>query len=123
MVKRPIQPADLWEIPRVGAPAPSPAGTRLVVPVTTHDLETNEGTTRLWLHEAGRKPRAITSEAASASGPVWSPDGTRLLFVRKEKDAKAQIYLLPLDGGEAQAVTHEEHGATDPRWFPQRHST
>ena len=118
MVKRPIQPADLWEIPSVGAPAPSPDGTRLVVPVTTHDMETNESTTRLWLHEEGRKPRAITSEAASASGPVWSPDGTRLLFVRKEKDANAQIYLLPLDGGEAQAVTHEEHGACDPRWLP-----
>jgi len=120
MAKRPIQPADLWTIPRVGAPAPSPDGTRLVVPVTTHDLEANEGTTRLWLLEPDRKPRAITAEGANASGPVWSPDGSRLLFVRKEKreDAQSQVYLLPLDGGEAQAVTNAEHGAIDPRWFP-----
>ena len=26
---------DLWRIPRVGAPVPSPDGTRCVVPVTT----------------------------------------------------------------------------------------
>jgi len=118
MPKRPIEPADLWNIPTVGAPCPSPDGTRLIVPVTRHDLEENKGTTRLWLLQSGRRARAITADGVSSSNPVWSPDGTRLLLVRADENKKAQIHLLRLDGGDAEKLTDCEHGTADPRWFP-----
>ena len=38
---RPMTAEDLWTLPRVGAPAPSPDGRALAVPVTTYDLEKN----------------------------------------------------------------------------------
>ena len=118
MPKRPIQPEDLWSIPTVGAPCPSPDGACLVVPLTRHDLEENKGTTRLWLLREGHRARAITADGGSSSNPVWSPDGTRLLFVRADDEKKPQIHLLHLDGGESEKLTEFEHGATDPRWFP-----
>ncbi|MEM8883490.1 MAG: S9 family peptidase [Planctomycetota bacterium] len=118
MSKRPLTPEDLWQIPRVGRAAPSPDGTLLLVPVTTHDLEENRGRTRLWLHESGRKPRALTAADADASQPRWSPDGTRIAFVRQDDEKKSQIFVLDLRGGEAQAITACEEGATDPRWYP-----
>ena len=46
---RSLTAEDLWRIPRVGAPAPAPDGTWAVVPVTTYDLDKNEGKTRLWM--------------------------------------------------------------------------
>jgi len=118
MAKRPLRPEDLWRIPTVGAPCPSPDGRRLLVPVTTHDLEAKKSETRLWLHERDRDPRALTVEGVSSSQPAWSPDGTRIAFVRKEGDGKPQIHVMPVDGGEARKITDLEEGAIDPRWFP-----
>jgi len=118
MPKSPIQPVDLWSIPTVGAPCPSPDGTRLVVPVTRHDVEENKGVTRLWLLREGHRARAITADGVSSTGPVWSPDGTRLLFLRADDDSQTQVHLLHLDGGESEKITEYEHGTCDPRWFP-----
>jgi dipeptidyl aminopeptidase/acylaminoacyl peptidase len=109
---------DLWKIHRVGAPAPSPDGTVLAVPVTTYDLEANKGRSRLWLVPVdGGAPRPITAEDASSNEPVFSPDGRRLALVRSRGDEKAQIHVLPVDGGEAERITDLPLGALDPRWF------
>jgi dipeptidyl aminopeptidase/acylaminoacyl peptidase len=112
---------DLWAIPRVGAPAPAPDGTWAVVPVTTYDLEKNEGRARLWMVSAtgAFEPRPLTSPEVSSNAPRVSPDGTRVAFIRKrDKTDKPQLYILPLDGGEAEKVTDLPLGAIDPRWFP-----
>jgi len=112
---------DLWAIPRVGAPSPAPDGTWAVVPVTTYDLEKNEGKTRLWMVSAtgAFEPRALTAPDTGSSAPRISPDGTRVAFLRKkEKTDKPQLHVLPLEGGEAEKVTDLPLGAMDPRWFP-----
>jgi Tol biopolymer transport system component len=50
------------------------------------------------------------------SSPQWSPDGKFLAFVRTpEKEGKPQppqIFILPLDGGEAWQLTHLPKGAS-----------
>ena len=64
-----------------------------------------------------------SAEAADLRGrdtaPRWAPDGKRLAFVRaSERTASAagQIYLLPMDGGEARAITELTAGADNPEW-------
>jgi dipeptidyl aminopeptidase/acylaminoacyl peptidase len=122
---------DLWAIPRVGTPIPSPDGTRIAVAVTTYDMEKNEGRSRLWLLPAtGGEPVAFTSADVSSSEPAFSPDGKRLAFIRKSaaaagKDAKAeagagkpQLFVMPLDGGEPRQLTRLPLGAFDPTWLP-----
>jgi len=118
---RPLTAEDLWKIPRVGAPAASPDGTWAVVPVTTFDLDKNEGRTRLWMISAtgAFEPRPLTAPELTSTAPRISPDGTRVAFVRKrDKAEKAQLHVLPLDGGEAEKVTDLPLGVIDPRWFP-----
>ena len=113
-----LTPELLWKLPRVGSPLPDPEGKRFVVPVTTYDVEANEGTTRLWLGEDSQL-RAITGQASS-SQPAFSPDGRRLAFIRtasRDKDAKNQLWLMPLDGGEPEMLTELPLGVSDPKWF------
>lgn len=117
---RPMTAEDLWNVPRVGAPSPAPDGTWAVVPVTTTDLEKNENRSRLWMVSAtgAFEPRALTASDFSSTAPRVSPDGTRVAFVRRrDKTEKAQLHILPLDGGEAERVTELPLGVADPRWF------
>ncbi len=117
---RPMTAEDLWQLPRVGAPQPSHDGAFAVVPVTTWTIEKNEPRTRLWrvALDARSEPVAITSPDASASEPRISPDGRQLAFTRKDADGKAQLMLMPLDGGEARRLTSLPLGVFDPTWLP-----
>lgn len=124
----------LWALPRVGSPRPSPDGQRFIVPVTTYDMPTNEGTTRLWLGglDPAIPPRALTTAELSTGQAAWSPDGRQIAFVRKpggrQGDGKskpgaqypdqAQLYVMPVDGGEPTRLTDLPLGAADPRFFP-----
>jgi dipeptidyl aminopeptidase/acylaminoacyl peptidase len=117
---RPMTTEDLWNLPRVGTPQPSPDGRFAIVPVTTYTLAKNESRTRLWkvaLEGAG-EPVALTSPDVSAAEPRVSPDGTQLAFTRKDADGRAQLMLMPLGGGEARALTALPLGVFDPKWLP-----
>ncbi len=105
--RRAMTPDLLWTLPRVGSPAPTPAGRRAVVGVTTYDLENNEGLERLWLIRAdgANPPRALTDDQRSAHGAAVSPDGRRVAFVQARGGRSRPVWVLPLDGGEAAMVT------------------
>lgn len=60
-------------------------------------------------------PVQLTTAKEGASQPAWSPDGTRIAFVRTI-DGKSQIFVLSLKGGEPQQVTKYKYGAASPRW-------
>ena len=116
--KRPLTAEDLWKVARVGGPVPTPDG-RVVVPVTTYDLETNKGKTRLWLVPGeGGEPRPLTSEEHASTEPAVSPDGRWISFLRTRGEEKPQLHIMPLDGGEAERLTDLPLGVVDPRWFP-----
>jgi len=143
MPKHPLTVEDLWAMPRVGAPRPSPDGKRFVVPVTRWSMETNESVTQLWLAPSdarragaggrGDPARALTGTEAAADQPSWSPCGRRLAFVHKPGGEKVeagsgkegpshpdqpQLYLMDLEGGEPERLTDLPLGLADPQWFP-----
>jgi dipeptidyl aminopeptidase/acylaminoacyl peptidase len=125
-----VSAEDLWRIPRVGAPIPMPDGTACAVTVTTYDLEKNEGRGRIWIVPVtGRAPRSLTAPELSSAEPAFSPDGKWLAFTRKSPPAppgtgaataagKAQLHLMPIDGGEARRLTELPLGVFDPKWLP-----
>jgi len=119
MTRRPITPQDLWALRRVGHPAVAPNGSFAIVPVTEYDVPENRGRTRLWRVERDGSPRPLTSPGTDSTNPALSPDGSRLAFLRKEKeDDKPQLYVMRLDGGEAVRLTDLPLGAAGPRWTP-----
>ncbi len=74
---------------------------------------------QLWIAELSEPftSRPLSSSEYNISSFSISPDGKQLAYVRP-KNEKAQIWILPLDGGESQVVTQEKHGASDPVWSP-----
>jgi dipeptidyl aminopeptidase/acylaminoacyl peptidase len=108
---------DLTTFAIPGQPALSPDGGTVVYVLTTVDADADENVTSLWrASAAGGDARRLTRGTAD-SGPVWSPDGTRIAFLRAT-DGPAQIWVLPADGGEPEQVTTLPLGAGAPAWSP-----
>ncbi|MBZ9712504.1 S9 family peptidase [Deinococcus multiflagellatus] len=72
---------------------------------------------QIWLADAAGT-RALTHGEGRDGSPRWSPDGQTLAFTRKAGEGGAQLYLLPLSGGEARQVTHFRGGVQDLQWSP-----
>ena len=119
--------SDLLKIKQVQSPTLSPDGKWVAYVVNSMEPKPDAKDdwvyhTHLWLAATDGKtpPRQLTHNANSNSAPAWSPDGSRLAFVRagSAPTDKPQIFVLSLDGGEAQQLTKSEFGAGAPRWSP-----
>src|SRR6185503_13443896 len=66
---------------------------------------------------ATAQTRELTHGEASSSSPLFSPDGRSLAFV-SSRDGVDNLYVLPLDAGEARPLTHLSTGVSDPIWSP-----
>jgi dipeptidyl aminopeptidase/acylaminoacyl peptidase len=119
--KRPITHEDVWLMKRVGDPVVSPDGRLVVFSLTEPDYDPAKQVSDLWLvpSDGSAPPRRLTATKAPETGAVWSPGGDRIAFsAKREGDDTAQIYVLPLAGGEAQRVTTSPAGAANPQWRP-----
>jgi dipeptidyl aminopeptidase/acylaminoacyl peptidase len=108
---------DLYQLTWVNDPVPSPQGGYLVY-VSRQVNEKHDGYRshlRL-LHLDSRKDRPFTSGENDHS-PAWSPDGAQLAFIR-EVQGKSQVWLMASDGGEAQQISHLQHGVSSFLWAP-----
>src|SRR4051794_752767 len=78
----------------------------------------------LWIVPFGSgRPRRLTHGAWTDGRPRFSPDGRSLAFLSdREKAGVSQLLLLPLDGGDARAVTAFRHGVLEAEWMPDGRS-
>ncbi len=117
--KQPFTVERSWEIQRLGTPTISPDGSRIVAPVTRFVMSEDRGYTDLWLWNAdGSGERRFTTHTSNEGGAVFSPSGTHIAFVAQREDDKApQLYVMPIDGGEATRLTTLATGVQSPKWI------
>ncbi|HLA41922.1 MAG TPA: hypothetical protein VJZ27_00710, partial [Aggregatilineales bacterium] len=71
----------------------------------------------------GKTRRLTASDTGSNESPRWSPDGKRLAFLSNRRDGRnMQVYVIDIDGGEAQTVTHLHDSASWLQWTPDGHA-
>jgi dipeptidyl aminopeptidase/acylaminoacyl peptidase len=112
---------ELWTMRRVGSPVPSPDGKWVVFLLTMPSYEQKNQSADLWIvpSDGSSPPRQLTQTKAAESGAAWSPDSRRVAFsTKREGDEAAQIYMLDINGGEAERVTNLTLGARGPKWSP-----
>lgn len=104
---------------RIGSARLSPNGALAVCDLTRHDIENERSSTSLWLIDlASEQARPLTHDQSNDSSPAWSPDGAQIAFLSDRSGVK-QVFLLPLDGGEARQLTNLRGGVDGPlAWSP-----
>jgi dipeptidyl aminopeptidase/acylaminoacyl peptidase len=110
-----VLPDDLYRLTLVGDAQISSDGRRIAYVCKRLDREKNEYVSYIALWEDGESRPYTAGEKDSA--PRWSPDGRTLAFV-SAREGKAQIYLLPANGGEPRRLTEAALGAGTPLWSP-----
>jgi dipeptidyl aminopeptidase/acylaminoacyl peptidase len=108
---RGMVPADYYRFTFVSDPQISPDGRQVafVVRTVSDDRRARRGGVWLVPVDGSSPPRRMTAGESDGS-PRWSPDGRMLAFTGRRADGRAQLRILRLDGGEAQAATELRQG-------------
>jgi serine/threonine-protein kinase len=119
---------DIWiaEVDRAATTRLTHAGVN-AAPVWAPDGRTLYYATRaggafeIWSRRIGNGDggRRVHADAAHVYPAAASPDGRTLAFVRLDDDAQADIWLLPLDGGNATPLVAGPFDETAPAFGPQ----
>lgn len=116
----------MTKLKKVGPPAISPDGKFISYSQVETSYNLDEQTTDLWLAPSDGKTvtRKITSSKSGEDNYFWHPSGDKIFFTAKrDGDEVPQLYLLPLNGGEARRLTNISTGvsaakiSSDGRWL------
>jgi dipeptidyl aminopeptidase/acylaminoacyl peptidase len=111
-----MTPDDLPKLNVPSDPRISPNGEQVAFVVSTPNIEDDRYDRRIWLVKDDNA-RELTNGPGDIA-PRWSPDGTRLAFIRKMEGEEARVAVIPLGGGEVTLVSTFEHGVEAIEWAP-----
>jgi len=118
-----FSPEDVLSLKYAGNARVSPDGKWIAYTVSVpRDIDDDAGARYSELHvvstKTGESKPFITGKV-NVSTVAWSPDGKVISFrmTRGEK-AKSQVWVIPLDGGEATQTTKAKNGVITYQWHP-----
>ncbi|HEX6550407.1 MAG TPA: S9 family peptidase [Gammaproteobacteria bacterium] len=111
---------DLQKLVSIDDPQLAPDGRQLAVIVSRPDWKNDKSKSEIDLVDVTSGAiRVLTYNREGLGSPRWSPDGTRLAFLAKDAETKqTQIYVMPMNGGDAVRVTDSKQGVDEFSWSP-----
>ncbi|MCU1348300.1 MAG: hypothetical protein JWO56_1330 [Acidobacteria bacterium] len=117
-----FQLSDRFRLTTLSDPQISVDGRQIVcVSSRPNTAENRYGTSLVLIDVADGAQQTLTADRRGVSWPRWSPDGSKLAFLANgssEKDAKKQIWILPMRGGDARRITDAAKGVQQFAWSP-----
>jgi dipeptidyl aminopeptidase/acylaminoacyl peptidase len=113
-------PEDIYELAGTADPRLSPDGRMIAYVAWGVDRDRNAYRSAIYLIRAdGSAPaRQLAPGEKENAGPRWSPDGRLLAFVSNAEREKKQLYVIPVDEGEARRLTDLREDVTEVEWSP-----
>ena len=106
------------KIARVSDPQISPSGNFVYIVVSRANFNNDRWEPQLVRVDIASKAQQVMAAAVHGiSSPRFSPDGTMLAFLANVEN-KAQIHIMPVDGGAVKLVTKSNTGVQHFRWRP-----
>ena len=103
-------------------PQISPDGMRVVYVRAEADFGKDRTDRQLVLIDVRtHAQRRLTWDRKGVSSPRWSPEGNAIAFMALDNDGKkpeTQIFVLRMDGGDAEQITHAKNGVDSFAWSP-----
>jgi len=118
-------PETQLKIKAMGTPRVSPDGKRMVYTVNDAVMtaDKSEFVTQIWMANIATKQNTqFTFGDKSSTNPKWSPDGNWIAFLSNRKDNRNNIYLLNVNGGEAEPLTELKSALNNFSWSPDGRS-
>jgi dipeptidyl aminopeptidase/acylaminoacyl peptidase len=134
--KRGVTPEDYFVFELVSDPRISPDGKLVAYVVTTVDQKQNRRHSSIWMTatDGSRSPWQFTTSPQNSNSPRWSPDGQWLAFISSRPsteaavpraanestagEARPQVWVLSMSGGEARRITNLKNGVSTFQWSP-----
>ncbi len=110
---------DLSKIVRIGDQQISPDGKTISIVVGRANLKEDRWDSEIdFVDVATKELRVMTRERVGAGSVRWSPTGDRIAYLAQDSEKRAQIYVLPLNGGDSVQLTHSKTTVTVMAWRP-----
>jgi dipeptidyl aminopeptidase/acylaminoacyl peptidase len=121
---------DYFTLATITELAVSPHSTHVAYCESRWQESTDDRKSELWVvaTDGKSKPRRLTFDRAGERHPRWAADGKVIYVLANRKreaekkppyDGTAQVWRVPLDGGDPRAVTHLEGGVVAFDYAPQ----
>lgn len=113
-----FKPIEVFDLEFVSSPTISPDGSKIIYQRNNFDIMTDRSRTNLWLiNSDGSDNRPLTKGNKNYSSPVWSKDGSKLLYVSNEEGG-SQLYLRWMDTGQTAKLTNLTASPGGLSWSP-----
>jgi len=119
-VPKVFAPLDVFELEWAEDPQISPDGDHVVYRRAGFDVQSDARRGDLWIVDPDTGvQRKLTAYEGSEASPRWSPDGTRIAYVREAADdGGSEIFVHWLDGARSARVTRVPESPGHLRWSP-----
>jgi dipeptidyl aminopeptidase/acylaminoacyl peptidase len=110
---------DTTKIVRVADPQISPDGKTISIVVGRANLKEDRWDSEIdFVDVATKALRVMTRDRAGAASVRWSPTGDRIAYLAQDGEKKAQIFVMPVNGGESVQLTHSKTAVAVMAWRP-----
>lgn len=110
---------DLTKVVRLSDPRFSPDGRTISLIVGRANLTDDRWDSEVdFIDLSTHKLRVMTHDRLDAGSARWSPTGDRIAYLAQDSEKKAQIFVLPVDGGDSMQITHSKTSISVIAWKP-----